>query len=146
MRSHSQIWKFSRRVAALRFAPSAAPITSSKPLFEKEKALQPATAIERCSEGKTHILYLAGNLAAVRNLLRREINLPVRKKKLQCASIPIANASVLRALKQSLETASGPISRRTTTSAREAAQHSSSEKTDWKCVPGFPPAQKAMRN
>lgn len=118
MRSRSQIWKFSRRLAALRFAHSeAAPITSSKPLSKKKKALPQSTVIKQRSEGKTHILFLAGDLAAVRKLLRREMNLPVREKKFQCASTPIANArdlralAVMRALKQNLETASGPVSK-----------------------------------
>lgn len=120
MRSRSQIWKISRRLAALRFAyrPHSTANGVSKTPTSDEKFPHPMGVVEQRSESKAHILFLAGDLVALKRLLRREMNLPVRPQKLQCTSVSIARSrdlralAVMHALKRSMDAACRPIPQR----------------------------------
>jgi hypothetical protein len=115
----SLVWKIARRLAALNYAYrplSAAKRSPNKPRARNAKLSPAGTDGEPRGESKSHILFLAGDLAAIKNLLRREKNMPVRVRKLRCASVSIAGArdlhalAVMRALKESLEVEAGPPS------------------------------------
>lgn len=117
----SLVWKIARRLAALNYAyrpHSGAQRPPSKPLARNAKLSPTGTDGEHRGETKSHILFLAGDLAAIKNLLRREKNLPVRVRKLRCASVSVAGArdlhalAVMRALKESVEAEAGPPSLR----------------------------------
>jgi hypothetical protein len=117
----SQVWKISRRLAALKYAYR--PHSAETRIIRKPRAcngkLDPAVTVgDQRGEGRSHILFLAGDLAALKKLLRREMNLPVRVRKLRCASVAVERSrdlhalAVMRALKRSLHTKSKPLSHR----------------------------------
>jgi hypothetical protein len=117
----SQIWKISRRLAALKSAYRPHVVETRAPrksLIHNNKIPHALKAGEQRSEARAHIVFLAGDIKTLKNILRREMNLPVREKILRCTLVPIERSldlhalAVMRALKQSLELNRGSLPRR----------------------------------
>lgn len=100
MRSRSPFCKISRRLSALKGAHRRQPenvAAAGEPTSQPAQTPLYFAAVER-SQGEPHVLYLAGDLASAKGLLRCELTSPDWLKKLQCTFILIGSAKDLHAL------------------------------------------------
>jgi hypothetical protein len=117
----SQIWKLLRRITELKLGLRAGGVGShaKRSPFTRLEQRPPAELGVGGGNCNSHILFLAGDVAALQHLLRCEINRPVRAKNLRFGSRlhPTREQhalAVMLSLKQSVDGNLRQIARRST--------------------------------